>query len=243
MIRFEQVEKRYPKQLGATEQRAALSGISFHMQAGEALGLIGPNGAGKSTCIHLLMDFIRPTRGRVRLFEEDPVRAEVRQQIGYLPEAASLPDHLSCQEILRFAGRSCQMPSESIAEASKMWLKRLNLWEDRNRLLRTYSKGMLQRTSFAMALIHDPELLILDEPMSGLDPMGRADIVALIRELKDRGKTILFCSHLLEDVEQLVDRIIVLHQGHVLFSGDSGNMLPGEGNMKERFISLIGGST
>lgn len=239
MIRFEQVHKAFPKEIGRGIQRPALSDVSFHMPAGEALGLIGPNGAGKSTCIHLMMDFIRPTEGTIHLFGKDPARSEMRRQIGYLPEAASLPCHLSCREILEFAGRSCQMSPKSVATASEVWLKRLGLWEERNRLLRTYSKGMLQRTGFAMALIHDPELLILDEPMSGLDPLGRADIVALIGELKSQGKTILFCSHLLSDVERLVDRIVVLHRGHLLFAGHPDSMMPGEGNMEERFICLI----
>jgi len=213
------------------------------MRTGEALGMNGPNGAGKSTCIRLLLDFIRPDSGSIKIFGQSPKDPTIRQHIGYLPEVANFPQNVSCMDMMRFAGRSCQMRTESIAVTSETWLKRLGLWEDRNRRLRTYSKGMLQRTSFAMALIHNPELLVLDETMSGLDPIGRADIVTLIQELKERGKTILFCSHLLEDVERLVDRLIVLHQGRILFTGDLNSMKSkGGGSLEKGFISLIDGS-
>jgi ABC-2 type transport system ATP-binding protein len=242
MIRFEHVQKIYPRQIGG-EAQVALKGISFSLKEGETMGLIGPNGAGKSTSIRLLLDFIRPDGGAIRLLGEPPGNPAIRRRIGYLPESASFPQNLSCMEMLRFAGESCHMKPSQIAQASESWLKRLGLWHARNRLLRGFSKGMQQRAGFAMALIHDPELFILDEPMSGLDPIGRAEIVGLIQELKAKGKSVLFCSHLLDDVERLVDRILVLNKGAVLFSGPmDGLCRPGEPT-EAAFLRLVEGKS
>jgi ABC-2 type transport system ATP-binding protein len=239
---FDNIHKTYAKQLGESAH-VALVAASFCLQEGRTLGMIGPNGAGKSTCLHLMLDFIRPDQGRMLLFGKPPSRTGLRRRIGYLPESSRLPRHLSCLEMLRFAGQSCQMSSSAIARESEKWLVRLGLWDDRHRLLRSYSKGMLQRASFAMALIHNPDLLILDEPMTGLDPIGRADIVSLIRELKGDGKSILFCSHLLNDVERLVDQLVILHRGRILFHGTLAEFIPsGSEGIEEQFIKLVGDS-
>jgi ABC-2 type transport system ATP-binding protein len=219
MIEFKDVSKSYAKQMGEKKAFQALSNISFALKKGSALGLIGANGAGKSTSIRLLMDFIRPDSGSIRLFGKTPKEASVRKYVGYLPEMTSFPKNLTCMEMLTFTGKVCGMQKQDIEVQAKRWLGRLGLWEHRNRLLRGYSKGMQQRASFAMALVHDPEVLILDEPMSGLDPLGRADIVSLIEELKLEGKTILFCSHLLDDVERLTDEVLILHKGEVKYYG------------------------
>ncbi len=239
LIHFENVHKTYPKQLGG-EALHALKGVSFDLHRGETLGLIGPNGAGKSTGIRLLLDFIRPDTGKIRLFGESPHHPNIRRKIGYLPEVASFPQNLTCMEMLHFAGETCGMSSASIKEAGEKWLGRLGLWDARNRLLRGFSKGMQQRASFAMALMHDPELFILDEPMSGLDPIGRADIVALIRELKKQGKSILFCSHLLDDVERLVDKVVILHHGDALFSGAIREACVEGESFEAGFLRLVG---
>jgi ABC-2 type transport system ATP-binding protein len=122
-------------------------------------------------------------------------------------------------ELLHFAGRCCDMQKKAIGERGEALLQRLGIWESRNRRLSEYSKGMQQRASFAAALIHDPELLILDEPMSGLDPIGRSEIIALIHDLRAAGKSILFCSHLLDDVERITDQVAILHQGNLLYAG------------------------
>jgi len=239
VILFESVSKIYPKQLG-TEAHVALSDVSFQMDKGETLGLIGPNGAGKSTSIRLLLDFIRPDQGTIRLLGELPDTPTVRRRIGYLPEVASFPQNLTCMDMLRFAGETCHMSAHEIDTAAGQWLKRLGLWEARHRLLRGFSKGMQQRAGFVMALIHDPELFILDEPMSGLDPIGRAEIVSLIQELKAKGKSVLFCSHLLDDVERLVDKLLVLHQGQVLFSGTLEELCgSGKEGVEAAFLKLV----
>jgi len=219
MIKFNNVSKTYTKQIGEKEAFKALIDVSFHLKQGQALGLIGANGAGKSTSIRLLMDFIRPNDGEIFLLGAEPERAIMRKHIGYLPEVTSFPKNLTCMEMLYFAGKACGMQKKDIQVQAERWLTRLGLWEHRNRLLRGYSKGMQQRASFAVALVHNPKLLILDEPMSGLDPLGRADIVSLIEELKKEGKTILFCSHLLDDVERLTDEVLILHKGQVKYYG------------------------
>jgi len=239
VILFEDISKTYPKQLGS-EAHVALSGVSFQMSEGETLGLIGPNGAGKSTSIRLLLDFIRPDQGTIRLLGESPDTPTVRRRIGYLPEVASFPQNLTCMDMLRFAGETCHISAHKIDAVAEHWLNRLDLWDARHRLLRGFSKGMQQRAGFAMALIHDPELFILDEPMSGLDPVGRAEIVNLIQELKAQGKSVLFCSHLLDDVERLVDKVLVLHQGTVLFSGSPEELCAStDENIESAFLRLV----
>lgn len=218
MITFDTVSKTYAKEL-TSAAHTALAAISFSVSQGKTLGLIGANGAGKSTAIKLLMDFIRPDTGSISILGSSPKKQEIRSRIGYLPETANFPSNLTVLDMLRFTGSTCNMTRQDIETASEKWLRRLGLWDARKRPLRNYSKGMQQRANFAIALLHDPDLLILDEPMSGLDPIGRADILTLITELKDQGRTILFCSHILEDVDQLVDRVLVLHQGKKLFEG------------------------
>lgn len=216
MITFQSVSKIYSKEIG-TSAHAALTRLSFTLKKGETLGLVGANGAGKSTCIKLLMDFIRPDNGAITIFSAPPKNHQIRNRIGYLPETANFPANLTALDMLRFTGTTCGMRTPAIQIASEKWLRRLGLWDARKKPLRNYSKGMQQRANFAIALLNEPELLILDEPMSGLDPIGRADILALIGEMKDQGRTILFCSHILEDVDRLVDRVLVLHQGHKIF--------------------------
>ncbi|MFH1019242.1 MAG: ABC transporter ATP-binding protein, partial [Pseudomonadota bacterium] len=202
-----------------TQAHAALADVSFSMNTGETLGLIGANGAGKSTAIKLLMDFIRPDAGSIAILGHTPAQHAIRRQVGYLPETANFPSNLTVLDMLRFTGSTCDMPQQDVKTGSEKWLRRLGLWDARKRPLRNYSKGMQQRANFAIALLNDPELLILDEPMSGLDPLGRADILALITELKRQGRSILFCSHILEDVDRLVDRVLVLHKGQKFFEG------------------------
>ena len=238
MIICDALTKTYPKQLGE-KPKQALRGISFHLQQGRTLGLVGANGAGKSTCIRILMDFMRPTSGSVRIMSETPANHELRKKIGYLPEIASFPPSLTCRDLIRFAGQTAGMPASDIQERGDYWLHRLKLYDARKRLLRSFSKGMQQRASFAIALIHNPELLILDEPMSGLDPIGRAEIVSLIEELKSEGKSILFCSHLLNDVERLADEIVILHHGEVLKQGSTRELVHGFTDLEALFLDTI----
>jgi len=223
MIAFALVSKTYAQEIAA-KAHTALRDVSFSLAQGETLGLVGANGAGKSTCIKLLLDFIRPDSGTITLLGASPKDPAVRRRIGYLPETANFPANLTVLDMLAFTGRTCQLNKAAIREASEKWLRRLGLWEDRKRPLRDFSKGMQQRANFAIALLAEPELLILDEPMSGLDPIGRADILALIADLKNQGRSILFCSHILEDVDRLADRVLILHKSRKIFEGTPGEL-------------------
>lgn len=238
---FSEVWKTYERELGKVSE-PALKGVSFTVRRGETLGLIGANGAGKSTCIRLLMDFIRPDKGSITLDDRSPADSTLRHDIGYLPEIASFPSSLTVLDMLSFVGTTHGLSKSFLAEQSERWLKALELWDARKRPIRSYSKGMQQRASFVLALVHDPSLLILDEPMSGLDPIGRASITQLIQDLKAQGKTILFCTHILEDVDRLADRLLILHKGEKRFEGTPKELSESFGTttIVDGFLNAIG---
>jgi len=240
MIRFSDVHKTYPKQIRRFPANHALKGISFALKQGQTLGLIGQNGAGKSTAIRLIMGYMRVDQGKIIVLNDERNSPGIRQHIGYLPETSAFPPNLTCMELLRFAGRCCGMPKKKIVERSEILTDRLGIRDVRNHRLSEYSKGMQQRASFAAALIHDPELLILDEPMSGLDPIGRAEIIGLIHDLRGQGKSILFCSHLLDDVERITDRVAILHQGNMLYDGAVTDLCASQSDW---FIDMHDGGT
>lgn len=194
----------------------AVSGLSFAVHQGEVFGLIGPNGAGKSTTIRMLLGLIRPDSGTI-LFRGRPLNeATIQSVTGYLPENPYLYDHLSLLELLKFCGEASGLDASTIAERSRLLMTKLNLLESQKRPVRTFSKGMLQRAAICFALLHDPAVVILDEPMSGLDPIGRKMVFDLVMELKAEGKTIFFCSHILNDVERLCDRIGLINRGQLV---------------------------
>ena len=240
MIRFDSVTKSYSKEL-FKKRSLALRNVSFSLAAKQTLGLIGVNGAGKSTSIRLMMDFIRPDQGSIHLFDRPASELSQRNRIGYLPETASFPANLTILDLLRFTGASCGMATRAWQERGERLLHELGIWEARKKRLRTYSKGMQQRANFVLALLNDPDLLVLDEPMSGLDPIGRGQIIDLIQRLKAEGKTILFCSHILGDVDRLVDQLLVLHQGRMLFHGLPDDLLAAQGaaDIESAFLALI----
>jgi len=242
MIQFQHVHKTYPKQINKTPAKHALKGISFHLKKGQTLGLIGQNGAGKSTTIRLIMGYMRVDLGNIQILDSKIINPNARKNLGYLPETSSFPADLSCMELLNFAGRCCDMNKQDILQRAEPLLKKLNIWDVRKRRISTYSKGMRQRASFAAALIHDPELLILDEPMSGLDPMGRAEIIALIHELQAQQKTILFCSHLLDDVECITNDVAILHQGEMLYDGTIKALTTDQESLQDAFVRMVKGT-
>lgn len=241
MVFIDNVSKTYEKELGQAA-RPALSHVSFSLQQGETLGLIGANGAGKSTCIRLLMDFIRPDSGTITIDDRCPSDSFLRNNIGYLPEISSFPSSLTILDMLRFAGSTHQLSKVRLQEQSERWLQALGLWEARKKPIRSYSKGMQQRAGFVLALVHDPQLLILDEPMSGLDPLGRVQIGQLIQGLKGQGKTILFCTHILEDVDRIADRLLILHHGEKRFEGTLAELSHtyGTDTIVQGFLQSIG---
>lgn len=238
---FHDVWKTYEREIG-TPSQPALRGVSFSVRPGETLGLIGANGAGKSTCIRLIMDFIRPDRGHITLAGCSPGNRNIRHDIGYLPEMAAFPASLTILDMLQFVGDTHDIKRLDLMEQASRWLKELELWDVRKRPIRSFSKGMQQRASFVLALVHNPALLILDEPMSGLDPIGRALISRLLVDLKSQGKTILFCTHILEDVDRLADRLLILHKGEKRFEGTPLELATdyGTSSIIDGFLCAIG---
>lgn len=240
-ISFVNVKKSYPRTL--TEPlKIGLEDFSFSHPYKKTLGLIGANGAGKSTSLKLIMDFIRPDEGEISVLGSPPQNKNIRQKIGYLPEIATFPPNLTVIDMLKFTGQSCGIEKHTVHTRTEELLKTLNLWDARKRQLRKFSKGMQQRASFAVALINQPELLILDEPMSGLDPLGRNAIGSLIMDLKKQGKTILFCSHILEDIDKIADFVLILHEGKKIYLGSPGDLITfrGKHTLTEAYLDLIG---
>jgi ABC-2 type transport system ATP-binding protein len=211
-VRIENLTKVY-KQAG--KSIPALSGLSMDILEGEVFGFLGPNGAGKTTTIKLLVNLIYPTTGMAWIFDKECIHAEARRQVGFLPETPMFYDYLTLEELLWFSGRASGMRFVDIATRTKELLVLLDMERAKKLQLRKFSKGMIQRAGLAQALIADPQILILDEPMSGLDPLGRNDFVGLIRKLKTEGKTIFFSSHVLSDIEALCDRVGILVKGEL----------------------------
>jgi ABC-2 type transport system ATP-binding protein len=194
----------------------AVNGLNLTVSPGEIFGVLGPNGAGKSTVFRICMGLIRPTRGEGWIYNRPIGTIESLKVTGYLPDHPACYGYLSAKESLAMAGRLGGVPTHQLDARVDELLVQVGLHAVRNRQLREFSKGMLQRIGIGQAIVHDPSLLILDEPMSGLDPLGRAQMTALLLDLKRRGKTILVSTHLLEDVEALCDRVGLLHRGRLI---------------------------
>ena len=222
-----------------SKKNQALYGLSLTIAQGEIFGFLGPNGAGKSTTIKLLLHFLKPDSGNLRILGKTVGQEEFRHRIGYLSEVPVFYDHLTARETLLLSGRLSGMTRQAIDHRIPMLLERMTLTAAADRRVGGFSKGMKQRLGMANALVHDPEVLIFDEPMSGLDPVGRHQIKGLIAELKQQGKTIFFSSHILSDIEALCDRIGVIHKGVLLYSGSLEDFLSVGGNLEERFVSVI----
>jgi ABC-2 type transport system ATP-binding protein len=207
-----------------------LDGLSLHIPDGGVFGLLGPNGAGKSTTLKLLVNLLWPTAGRAEVLGKPPGDVQARMRLGFLPEHPTFYDQLSGEELLTyFAGLFGYTSADRRARASRA-LDRVGLGADRRRPLRQYSKGMVQRVGIAQALINDPALVILDEPMSGLDPIGRREVRELILQLRDEGRTVLFSSHILSDAELLCSRVAILAKGKLVASGTLAELTSGGGD-------------
>jgi len=196
-------------------KKVALKPLDLEIRRGEIFGLLGPNGSGKTTTMKLLLGLIFPTSGEAIVFGKDATDVSKNDRIGYLPEESYLYKFLDAEETLDFYGRLFDMPPEERKRRADALIEMVGLSRDKKRQLREYSKGMTRRIGVAQALINDPELVLLDEPTSGLDPIGTREMKDLIIDLKERGKTVILCSHLLADVEDVCDRIAVLHQGEL----------------------------
>ncbi len=219
MIYVENLQKTYRTGF-LMRQKKALSGVSFHVPKGQIYGFIGPNGAGKSTTIKLLTGLLRRDSGTVRVAGLDPQNVESRRHLGYSPEQPYFYDYLTGRELMRFYGRLSGLSGNLLEERVEWALSLLNADKDWiNRRLRTYSKGMMQRVGIAQAILSKPELLILDEPMSGLDPVGRKDVREAILSLNREGVTVFYSSHLLSDVETISHRVAMIVGGKIVREG------------------------
>src|SRR5438876_8810589 len=203
----------------------ALDRLTLEVRPGEVFGFLGPNGAGKTTTLKLLIQLVFPTSGRAEILGYPVGDRRVKRRIGYLPENPYFYDHLTAEELLTyFAGLFGYRGADARARASRL-LDEVGIGAERRLQLRKFSKGMLQRVGIAQALVNDPELVIFDEPMSGLDPLGRRDVRALILRLRDRGCTIFFSSHVLSDAEALCSRVAILAKGRLVASGRLSELL------------------
>ncbi|BAZ48105.1 ABC transporter-related protein [Nostoc sp. NIES-4103] len=222
-----ELQKVYRTGFWLNQKIVSLKSCSIKVHKGETFGLLGPNGAGKTTLLKLLLGIIRPTAGRGLLFGRPLGDRDIKQRIGYLPENPYLYEYLTGWEFLQLAaglfGISANVQRQRIPQLLE--LVGLPLADARKKPLRRYSKGMLQRVGMAQALINDPELIFLDEPMSGLDPVGRYQMREIILSLKAAGKTIFFNSHILSEVEQICDRVAILSQGELICSGSLNELL------------------
>ena len=218
-ILIEKLTKTYKPAWPWQKPTTVLSDISLAVGKGQIFGFLGPNGAGKTTTMKALLGLIRPTSGRVEILGAAAKDVSVHSRIGYLPESPYFYDYLTADEFLRFYGRLGAVPHEELAKRIPPLLAQVGLSQARHCQLRKFSKGMLQRIGLAQALIHDPELVILDEPMSGLDPVGRKDVRDLMLSLRDQGKTVFFSTHIISDVEMICDQVCIVAKGRVVTQG------------------------
>lgn len=231
VIEFQNVTKVY-KRLFSEEKLAALSGVSFEMAPGQVCAFLGPNGAGKTTSISMLMGFFFPTSGQIRVFGKSPGDLAAKEQIGFLPENFAFHKFLTAPKLLRFhlqlAGRN---PANAGTLVSDL-IHRVKLNGYENLKIGRYSRGMVQRIGIAQALLCDPKLIVLDEPTSGLDPAGRREVLQLLTQLKAEGKTIFLSSHILPEVEQIADHVIIINRGKMVRSGSLRELLASGGQVE-----------
>jgi ABC-2 type transport system ATP-binding protein len=225
-IRIEDLTKDYWVGFWRKRPYRALERLSLEVQSGEIFGFLGPNGAGKTTTLKLLMQLIFPTSGRAEILGRPVGDVASRQRIGYLPENPSFYDYLTAEELLQYFARLFGFSSAEARTRAAVLLDRVGIGSERRRQqLRKYSKGMIQRVGIAQALLNDPEVVFLDEPMSGLDPLGRRDVRSLILELRDQGRTVFFSSHILADAEAMCSRVAVVAGGRLAAAGRLADIL------------------
>lgn len=237
MIETENLTRSY-------NDRIALHPLSIQVAPGEILGFLGPNGAGKSTTVKLLTGMIKPSSGRARVagfdVESDPI--EVKRRIGYVPESAALYESLTAREFLDVIGSLYHQPTETAPQRIEDLLDRFGLAEAKDQRLSEFSKGMKQKVLIASALMHRPEVLFLDEPLTGLDANAALVVKELIRSLAAQGRTIFFCSHVLEVVERVCSRIIIINNGRAIADGTPAQIASRTGarSLEEAFVALTG---
>src|SRR3989449_8056714 len=234
VIEIDRLTKEYEAGFLRKRKTRALDTLSLTVEKGQIFGFLGANGAGKTTTLKLLMRLIYPTSGTARILGRDISDISMHARIGYLPENPYFYDYLTAREFLSYCGQLFGQKTSTRAGRTEALLMRVNLekksWDSQ---LRKFSKGMLQRVGLAQALINDPEIVFLDEPMSGLDPVGRREVRDLIASLRTEGKTVFMCSHILSDVEVLCDNVAILKHGRLAHSGSLAELRAGEANSVE----------
>ena len=234
MIRTQNLEMEFKVHF-FSKKITALKGLTMEVRKGETFGFLGPNGAGKTTTLKILMGLIYPTSGKAWIMGRELGDVSVKKNVGFLPEQPYFYDYLTAREFLDFYGRLFGIGRAERQSRTGSLLDMVGLSHARDLQLRKFSKGMLQRIGIAQALINDPELVVLDEPMSGLDPIGRKEVRDIIMRLKDQGKTIFFSTHILPDVEVICDRVGILVKGELRATGTVGELL---GGMEARSMEM-----
>ena len=232
-MRIERVSRRFGDVTAVDE-------LTLTLGRGEIMGFLGANGAGKTTTIKMLLGLIRPDSGKIEVIGGDPSDAKVRAKIGYMPEIAYYYPYLNARELLTFYGGLCGMDAKTIRVRADELLVTVGLADAASRPLKSYSKGMLQRAGIAQALLHDPDLLVLDEPFTGLDPLARIHFRDLMRTLREQGKSIFFSSHELGETELLCDTVAIMKKGKAVYQGPVRQLAgDGERNLERLFLEVL----
>jgi len=241
VIKIDHLFVEYPSKRFGQPPTLAVKDVSLEIGQGEVFGFLGPNGAGKTSTMQVLLGFHPPTRGAAYIYGVDVQHPIARKRIGYLPELTYYYKFLTAEELLRFYGRIFGIPGAELNRRMDDVLKLVELDAVRKKLIKTYSKGMQQRVGLAQALINNPDLLILDEPTSGLDPLGRMKVREIIQRLKSEGKTVLFSSHELGEVETVCDRVAIINKGELKVAGKVSDLVAEHHMDLERiFLKIIG---
>lgn len=239
VIEIKELTKYY--YLGRNKVVVGLENVSFDVEEGEIYGILGPNGSGKTTCLKLLLGILYPTSGEIKILGKDQFDIEMKKNVGFLPENPYYYDYLTGHELLKFYGKLFEIPEGTINERIEKLLDLVKLSEAKKLALRHYSKGMLERIGLAASLINDPKILILDEPTTGLDPIGCIETRDLLLQLKKEGKTILLSSHFLSEVERVCDRVAIFHKGNLLTTGKLQDLRSqyNRDSLEELFVKAI----
>ncbi len=238
-IKIENLNVSYP--VGVRAEKKVLHDLNLEIKQGEVFGLLGPNGAGKTTMIKAVIGLIRPRSGSIRIFGQSSLSTGSKRRLGYMPEVANYYWYLTPEEILTLCGRLCSMKTRELAARIDSVLEIVDLISDKKVIVRNFSKGMQGRLNIAQALLHNPDLFILDEPFSGLDPLGRVQVRTIIKRLKEDGKTILLSSHELSEAELICDHTAVIKAGRIVKQGALATLLAdaGERSLENYFFKII----
>ena len=232
IINTKNITKEFSAKSFSKEKITALNKFTFEVNQGEIFGLLGPNGAGKTTLVKVLLGILFPNEGEAQIFEKDINDESIKSKIGYLPENHKFPNYLNGEQVLRYFGKLSGMSDIDAKNKTEEYIKLVDMEKWKKTKIKKYSKGMMQRLGMAQALINDPELIFLDEPTDGVDPIGRKEIRDILINLKSQGKTVFLNSHLLSEIELICDRVAILNKGVLIKEGSIEEMTTSEDNYK-----------